>query len=131
MSYVPVPRNAGTMEEPDQPRCVGRLNNVAEHRLKGRKNMRHFIIVKFKDTVDKQTQIKPITELFKEAEKINGVETVKVHSSNMNLPNRHDLMIEMELTPSALKAFDESEIHKQWKAEYGNYIANKTIFDCD
>ena len=40
-------------------------------------------------------------------------------------------MIEMELTPSGLIEYDKSELHKQWKAEYGDYIASKTIFDCD
>ena len=93
--------------------------------------MRHFIIVKFKDGVDKRMLVQPITELFKKVEMISGVEEVKVHLSNSDRPNRHDLMIEMELTPSGLIEYDESELHKQWKAEYGDYIASKTIFDCD
>lgn len=40
-------------------------------------------------------------------------------------------MIEMVLTPQALELFDNSQIHKKWKTEYGKYIVNKTIFDCD
>lgn len=40
-------------------------------------------------------------------------------------------MIEMVIEPSALTTFDTSEIHKQWKSEYGKYITHKTIFDCD
>jgi len=30
-----------------------------------------------------------------------------------------------------LTEFDNSEIHKQWKSEYGKFVINKTIFDCD
>lgn len=40
-------------------------------------------------------------------------------------------MIEMSLTKESLELFDNSEIHKTWKDEYGKYIVNKTIFDCD
>ena len=40
-------------------------------------------------------------------------------------------MIKMDLSKEALKVFDNSEIHKRWKEEYGTYIANKTIFDCE
>lgn len=93
--------------------------------------MKHFIIVKFNEEVRKEELLEPIKELFVQALKINGVNKVDVHVSNMNLPNRHDLMIEMNLTPIGLTEFDNSEIHKKWKSEYGKYIINKTIFDCD
>jgi len=56
---------------------------------------------------------------------------MEVYVSNSDRPNRHDLMIEMVLTKSALEQFDSSEIHKQWKNEYGKYIISKTIFDCE
>ena len=49
----------------------------------------------------------------------------------MNLPNRYDLMIKMELSPRALNEFDNSDIHKEWKEKFGKYIMSKTIFDCD
>ena len=62
---------------------------------------------------------------------IDGITKVEVCLSNSNRLNRHDLMVEMLLTEEALTKFDNSEIHKQWKAEYGQYIINKTIFDCE
>lgn len=93
--------------------------------------MRHFIIVKFDNSINIQELIKPIENLFNKALKIDGINKIEVYTSNINLPNRHDLMIEMLLTPKALELFDASEIHKRWKAEYGKYIVNKTIFDCD
>lgn len=44
-------------------------------------------------------------------------------------PNRHDLMIEMEMDPEALPVYDDSAAHQEWKAKYGEYIQTKTIFD--
>lgn len=75
--------------------------------------------------------IEPIRKLFNNALEVDGVEKVDISVSNMYLPNRHDLMIEMLLTKEGLTNFDNSEIHKEWKAEFGKYIVNKTIFDCD
>ena len=93
--------------------------------------MKHFIIVKFTESVNVHELVKPIKALFNKALDIDGVSGVDVSVSNMDLPNRHDLMIKMELTSEALTEFDNSEIHKQWKSEYGKFIINKTIFDCD
>lgn len=93
--------------------------------------MKHYIIVKFIDSENIQELIEPIQELFNKALNIDGVNEIKVYKSNMNLHNRHDVMIKMVLTPEALTKFDSSEIHKQWKLEYGKYILDKTIFDCD
>ena len=94
--------------------------------------MRHFIIVKFNDEINVKDVLKPIGDLFNESLNIDGIDSVKVHISNTNLPNRHDLMIDMVLTDkNALKKFDNSSIHEKWKNEYGKYIINKIIFDCD
>lgn len=93
--------------------------------------MKHFIIVKFHDSVNVPPLLEPIRDLFHKSLAIEGVSEVKVHISNTDLPNRHDLMIEMQLTPAALKAFDSSELHRAWKSTYGEYIASKVIFDCD
>ena len=93
--------------------------------------MRHFIIVKFDNSIYTQKLIKPIKNLFNKVLKLDGVNKIEVHTLNTNLPNRHDLMIEMLLTPTALDLFDISEIHKMWKSEYEKYIVNKTIFDYD
>lgn len=93
--------------------------------------MKHYIIVKFTESTNVQKLVKPIKELFNRALNIDGVDSADVYVSNMNLPNRYDLMIKMMLDQSALKVFDNSEIHKQWKSEYGEYIVSKTIFDCE
>lgn len=93
--------------------------------------IRHFIIIKFENSVNIQSLIEPIRNLFNSTLSIEEIKKVEIYESNTNLPNRYDLMIEMVLTSQALKLFDNSQIHKTWKTEYGKYIVNKTIFDCD
>ncbi len=93
--------------------------------------MKHFIIVKFKDNVEVHNLVEPIKKLFKESLNINGIDRVEFYTSNVNMHNRYDLMIEMVLSREALEAFDNSEIHKKWKINYGEYIESKAIFDCD
>ena len=39
------------------------------------------------------------------------------------------IMIAMTMTEEGLARYDVSEMHKRWKAEYGDRIALKTIFD--
>lgn len=93
--------------------------------------MKHFIIVKFEDKVDFRTFIDPIKKLFDKALNIDGVNKIDILVSNSTLTNRYDLMIKMELTQRALIEFDNSKIHSQWKEQYGKYIKNKVIFDCE
>lgn len=93
--------------------------------------MRHFIIVKFAEHIDWIKFIDPIKKLFETSLQIDGINHVNIYTSCIDLPNRYDLMIEMRLTKEALKKFDESEIHAKWKSDYGKYIINKTIFDCE
>lgn len=40
-------------------------------------------------------------------------------------------MIVLTMPSEALPAWDASDLHKRWKAEYGALIAQKAIFDCD
>ena len=58
-----------------------------------------------------------------------GVHTVNIYENVTPRPNRHDLMIEMEMDPEALPVYDASATHQEWKARYGKYIQTKTIFD--
>lgn len=93
--------------------------------------MKHYIIVKFDESVDANEMVSQIRELFHKALDINGVDKVEIYVSNIDLPNRHDLMIKMSLSQIALELFDNSEVHKKWKSEYGRYIIQKKIFDCE
>lgn len=92
--------------------------------------MIHYIIVKFNDTVtDKQAMCLQIEALFLPAAKMPGIHSVQLHTTCIDRPNRHDLMIQMEMEPDALEAFDHSAIHQTWKAQFGQFVESKTIFD--
>lgn len=93
--------------------------------------MKHYIIVKFKNKVNIGELVEPIKKLFNNALEIEGISNIEVYRTNTDLSNRYHLMIEMTLSEKALIEFDNSQIHKQWKTEYGNLIEDKTIFDCD
>ena len=77
--------------------------------------MQHYIIVKFNENTEKEKIINPIKELFKRTNKIKEIKKLEIFESNMNLPNRYDLMIKMELSQKALNEFDNSDIHKDGK----------------
>ena len=93
--------------------------------------MNHYIIVKFNENTEKKSIINPIRELFQKAINIKEIEKIDIYESNMDLPNRYDLMIKMDLSKKALEEFDNGEIHKEWKERFGKYIMNKIIFDCE
>ena len=93
--------------------------------------MKHYIIVKFEKTVNVKDVLNPIKTLFNRAVDIKGVDEIEIYTSNINLPNRYDLMIKMTLSRQALTEFDNSDIHKEWKSKFGKYVISKTIFDCE
>lgn len=87
--------------------------------------------MKFNKKCKKKELIKPIKELFKKAVDIKEMKKIDIYESNIDLPNRYDLMIKMDLSRAALEEFDNGEIHKEWKDKFGKYITSKTIFDCE
>lgn len=94
--------------------------------------MKHYIIVKFTDAVSDKIQLyAKIEHLFLPAEKIEGIHKVSFYPSVIDRPNRYDFMILLEMDREALSTFDDSSIHREWKAEYAPLLASKTIFDCD
>ena len=93
--------------------------------------MKHYIIAKFNEGCEWKPMIGAITDLFEETLQIPGIHAVKVKPCCINRPNRYDLMIEMEMDPEALTAYDACEAHKKWKQEYGDLLQKKTIFDSE
>lgn len=94
--------------------------------------MLHHILVKYNDQVtDRAALIPEIRALFQETLAIPGVHSVDVRPNVVNRPNRYDLMIVIDMAPSALPAYDDSEPHRRWKAKYGHLLAQKAIFDCE
>ena len=93
--------------------------------------MKHYIIAKFKDRNDTERLLPEIKELFNDTLEISGVESFVIHKTNSTRENRYSIMIEMNLSPEGLENFDASEVHKEWKATYGDRLESKAIFDCD
>ena len=64
--------------------------------------MKHYIIVKFSETVQEKAALYPeIETLFKKAEKIEGIHRVSFYPSVIDLPNRYDFMILLEMERGA------------------------------
>ena len=93
--------------------------------------MKHYIIAKFKDRDDTEKLLPEIKALFQKTLDLKGVESVIIHKSNSTRDNRYSIMIEMNLSHEGLEAFDASDVHKEWKATYGDRLESKAIFDCD
>ncbi|MGN0777708.1 MAG: hypothetical protein ACI4MJ_01035 [Aristaeellaceae bacterium] len=94
--------------------------------------MLHHILVKWKDKpADTAALNEAIEALFREALCIPGVHGVEVIPNVIDRPNRYDVLIRLTMDAAALPAYDDSEPHHRWKAQYGDMIAHKAIFDCD
>ncbi len=91
--------------------------------------MRHYIIAKWNEDVDKQAVLAPVKEIFEKTLEIPGVHAVNVVPCCIDRPNRYDIMIEIDMDPEALPAYDASAPHKAWKEQYGSLLSAKTIFD--
>lgn len=108
---------------------------IRKHSKEGEIDMKHLIIVKFKENVwtreseASRETLADIREIFDRTQQIEGVHTVNIYENVTPRPNRHDLMIEMEMDPEALPVYDDSAAHQEWKAKYGDAIQSKTIFD--
>lgn len=92
--------------------------------------MKYLIIVKFKeDVLERKAILTNIENLFKSAEEMEGISHVNLYYNQIPLPNRYDLMIEIEMNKESLALFDHSEVHSIWKETYSKYIQSKVIFD--
>ena len=94
--------------------------------------MKHYIIVKFNSSVsDRHALVEEIRRHFAQASEIDGINSVNLCPSVIDLPNRYDLMIILEMDKSALPVWAESSIHTEWKRRYSHLLESKAIFDCD
>lgn len=94
--------------------------------------MKHDILVKYKPEISKEQKtalIPEISELFENTTEIPGIHGVKVYPNVTERENRYDLMIEIDMEPEALDAYDRSVWHHQWKEQYGALLEKKAIFD--
>ena len=93
--------------------------------------MKHHIIVKWNEGVDKRAIADPVRELFSSCTEIEGVHGAEIIENCIERDNRYDLMIVVDMDKDALPAWDGSDVHKAWKSGYGEMIAKKAIFDCE
>ena len=93
--------------------------------------MKHHIIVKFTPGTDAKALAAPVRRIFAQTLTIPGVHDVQVLLSNSDRANRYDMMIVMDMDKEALPLYDVSAPHLHWKAEYGDRIEKKAIFDCE
>lgn len=94
--------------------------------------MKHCIIVKFNPDISMKIEnsfIMQIKKLFDECLEIEGIHSVKVFRNCNNMDGRSDIMIQIDMDKSALDAYDKSDAHLMWKAEYGRFIASKSVID--
>ena len=92
--------------------------------------MKHCILAKWgKKVTDKAALLPPITALFSTANTIPGVYGAEVYPCCIDRPNRCDVMIVVNMEKEALSNWDASDVHHQWKEQYGPLIEKKAIFD--
>lgn len=92
--------------------------------------MKHYIIVKWANGVNKQELVDKARKLYSDATSIEGVNKVDISENITARDNRYDLMIVLHIKSDALSIWDESQLHKQWKSEFGAAIDKKCIIDC-
>lgn len=92
--------------------------------------MKHYILAKWNETVtDKAALLTEVQSLFRTAGEIEGVHGVELRPCCIDRANRYDLMIVLDMDKDALSAWDVSALHHRWKAEYGDLLEKKAIFD--
>ena len=93
--------------------------------------MKHFIIAKFKEGVDWKPLAEPVRALFTETLSIPGIHGVEVKTNCIDRANRYHMMIIIDMEPEALPVYDACEPHHRWKADYGELLEKKAIFDSE
>ena len=93
--------------------------------------MQHHVIVKFNEKVkDEIALADEIVLLFKGMEgTVPGVHKVSPHKNCINMSNRYDLMIIVDMEKEALEAYSNSAIHDKWINEYPQFLESKVIMD--
>jgi len=93
--------------------------------------VKHHILVKWNESVDKQELVKQAKTLFSQLNGMKGIHDVQVLPNCIDRPNRYDLLILIDMDKEALESYDASAAHKQWKADFSSMIQSKAIFDCE
>ncbi|MCR5010585.1 MAG: Dabb family protein [Clostridia bacterium] len=93
--------------------------------------MRHYIIIKLKDTSLKNEVARRARAIFEKTLELEGVESVEVYENCVDRPNRFDVMIEITMRLEALAIYDPSDAHTEWKRYCDPLLEAKAVFDCE
>ena len=94
--------------------------------------MKHNILIKYKPEITKEQKsalMPEIKALFDHTTEIPGIRGVTLYPNIVERENRYDLLIQIDMDPDALDAYDHSVWHRQWKEQYGGLLEKKAIFD--
>ena len=96
--------------------------------------MKHYITVKWLPDITKEQKaafLPDIKEIFRGALTVAGVHAAEVFANCVDRDNRFDVMIVLDMDTDSLPIWDNSDLHRKWKSEYGKLIEKKCIFDCE
>ena len=93
--------------------------------------MQHYIIVKWNNNANKKELSDSARRLYANASAACGVKRVDIKDNVTDRDNRYDLMIILHMNKADLLMWDNSDLHKKWKADFGAFIDKKCIFDCE
>jgi hypothetical protein len=95
--------------------------------------MQHHVIVKFNETVkDKVAMADEIGNLYKGmVGTVEGIHKITYHKNCIDMDNRYDLMVIVDMEKDALEAYSNSPIHDKWLRDYPKYLESKVIMDYD
>lgn len=93
--------------------------------------MQHYVIFKFNESVkDKNALADKIGNLLKGmAGTVPGVHSVTPHKNCIDMSDRYDMMIIVDMDKDALGAYSNSPIHDNWINNYTQYLESKVIMD--
>lgn len=94
--------------------------------------MKHLIIVKANSNAPaREAFMEAAKEAFSPVTQIPGVRSVRVIPGLKLAENRFDFIVEIDMNRESLPLYDRSEAHRLWKQNYGGWIEQKAIFDCE
>lgn len=91
--------------------------------------MKHCILVKWNDPKEMKNRYPDIKAIFNRCKEIEGISDVEYKENFIDRKNRYDFLIVITMEEEALPVYDVSDMHIQWKEEYGKEIEKKAIFD--
>ncbi len=93
--------------------------------------MKHFVLFKFKEEVDKDHVYKLFTDTYKQIDnELDFVSEVRVSLNCYDRPSNYDMMIEITVSaPERLTDYLEYPVHKELAVKTRPYMESVVMFD--